>query len=155
MRPSQTLVVGIGSSHGDDRVGWEIADAVLERVDGRAEVRRARKPADLLDWLEGIASLEVCDAVAGEIGPGCVRSWVWPAAEIAGVPFAGSHDLSLVATLALAEQLGRLPAHVRIWGVGVHRVQAWSPMSPAVAAAVDRAVEQICAALDVARAPQP
>ncbi len=61
-------------------------------------------------------------------------------------PFGGSHDLSLPAVLALAETLGRLPAHVRIWGVAIAPGRALGPLSPAVAAAVPKVVERICGA---------
>ena len=141
-----SLLVGIGSPYGDDSVGWEIANRVADHVGDAIRVRCASTPAELLDWLDGVDVLDVCDAVAsgGEIGS--VFCWHWPAAEIEHAPFGGSHDLSLPAALALAETLGRLPAHVRIWGVAIAPGRALGPLSPAVAAAVPKVVERICGA---------
>lgn len=147
MTQARSLVVGVGSPHGDDGVGWAIADAVAARIGDAVVVRRARTPAELLDWLAGIDSLDVCDAVVGQVDVGSVHLWRWPAGQIERVPFAGSHDLSLAAALALAEQLGKLPGEVRVWGVGIEGAGAWGPMSAAVSAAVPCAAEQICATL--------
>src|SRR5688572_26163325 len=49
-----TLVVGIGSDHGDDRVGWLVADALQTRAPADVSVRHAKTPLDLLDWLDEI-----------------------------------------------------------------------------------------------------
>jgi hydrogenase maturation protease len=146
MNPT-ALLVGIGSPHGDDRVGWEVARRAGERLAGKLLVRCAAKPAELLDWLEGIESLEVCDAVADAEVAGSVRCWRWPDAEIERTVFRGSHDLSLAAVLALAERLGRLPERARIWGVAIRRAEALDGLSLEGARAVSAAVEQICGAL--------
>jgi hydrogenase maturation protease len=143
----QSLLVGIGSPHGDDRVGWEIAGRVGERMGRALVVRCLRTPAELLDLLEGIDTLEICDALASEAAAGAVCCWQWPAPEIERAPFGGSHDLSLPAVLALAKVLGRLPAHVRIWGVGIKPAAAFDALSPDVAAAVPAIVKRICGAL--------
>jgi hydrogenase maturation protease len=141
------LLVGIGSPHGDDRVGWEIASRVGERLGTALSVRCARTPAELLDWLERVDTLDVCDAVRNAVAVGSVCCWQWPAPEIERAPFRGSHDLSLPAVLALAEGLGRLPARVRIWGIGIKTAEASDALSPEVAAAVPTVVKRICGVL--------
>jgi hydrogenase maturation protease len=146
MSPS-SLLVGIGSPHGDDSVGWVIARRVANRVGNSLQVRCARTPSELLDWLEGIDTLEICDALASEAAVGSVSCWQWPAPEIERAPFSGSHDLSLPAVLALAEGLGRLPLRVRIWGVGIKPGGALDSLSAAAAAAVPAVVDRICGAL--------
>jgi hydrogenase maturation protease len=143
----RSLLVGIGSAHGDDRVGWLIAQRIDELASGRIGVKYASTPADLLDWLEGIDTLDVCDALVGETNVGEVCRWDWPAREIQRAHFSGSHDLSLASALALAEQLGRLPPKVRIWGVAIGRTRASGSMSSAVTAALPEIVKRICGAL--------
>lgn len=143
----RALLVGIGSPHGDDRVGWVVAGRVAELVAGSLVVRCARTPAELLDWLEGIDTLDVCDAMSGGAAVGSISWWRWPAAEIEHAPFRGSHDLSLAAVLALAERLGRLPPQVRIWGVAVEPRGALDALSPGVSAAVPAVVDRICGVL--------
>ena len=84
------LVVGLGSAHGDDQAGWLVAEQLLKKVsvlkkvsgtfeasEGQVEslmressrhlfqhvdVRRAMIPLDVLDWLEGVSILHLCDA---------------------------------------------------------------------------------------------
>jgi hydrogenase maturation protease len=142
-----SLLVGIGSPHGDDRVGWEIARRVGERLAGALDARCARTPAELLDWLEGVDALDVCDAFAADGQAGSVHCWQWPARQIERVPFCGSHDVSLPAVLALAERLGRLPPRVRIWGVGIKPPAMLGALSPGALAAVEVMVDRICGEL--------
>jgi hydrogenase maturation protease len=142
-----SLLVGIGSPHGDDRVGWEVVRHVAQVLGDSVAVRCLRTPADLFDLLPGIETLDICDALASDAAVGSVCCWRWPAPEIERAPFSGSHDLSLPAVLALAETLGRLPAHVRIWGIGVKPGGALGSLSAAAAAVVPRVVERICGVL--------
>lgn len=115
------LLVGIGSPFGDDRLGWLVVDEIERRGMSSAHTRCARAPADLLDWLEGVDRLVVCDACQGGGTTGSWRRFEWPTTSIDDVAFCGTHDMSLAATLALAEQLGSLPKQTTIWGLTVER----------------------------------
>ncbi len=140
---SGRLFVGVGSPHGDDSVGWVVARSIEIQIGDELSVRCARSPAALLDWLDGVDELHVCDACASDEPVGAVRCWDWPAEEIERTRFQGSHDLSLPAALALAEQLGRLPAKVRVWGVAVNEHRSTGSISAATAARVSEIVDQI------------
>jgi hydrogenase maturation protease len=111
------LFVGIGSPHGDDQVGWLVIDELAHQNVG--ECRRAQTPLQLLDWLDGVDELVLCDGVRSALRIGQVECWAWPTPAIREVCFQGTHDLSLPATLELAETLGRLPPKVCIWGVQI------------------------------------
>ncbi len=148
----RTVVVGIGSPHGDDRAGWVIADALarhMERAAGRSagasgvEVRKAATPADLLDWLDGADRLLVCDAVCGAGAPGTLHRWHWPDPRIGQVRSAGSHDFGLAATLELAARLGRLPAEVVIWGIEAGQSELHGELSPDVAKSLPELIKQV------------
>ena len=58
------LVAGLGSPHGDDQAGWLVAERVGEQFRSHPDVvvRRAIIPLDLLDWLEDVDVLHICDA---------------------------------------------------------------------------------------------
>ena len=135
---SPTLVVGIGSGHGDDSIGWRVAEALLTRWPGRLRVGIPSTPIGLIDRLDGVERLFVCDAFvceedmdeaagdsAGKIEAidggrcGLVRRWRWPDAAIGQTSFCGTHDLSLVAVLRLAESIRALPAEVHVIGIGI------------------------------------
>ena len=143
----KALFVGIGSSHGDDSVGWRIARQLAQSSRQDCDVRCAQTPADLLDWLEGVATVDVCDAVRGDAPAGTVHMWQWPAAEINCARFVGSHDLSLPAALSLAEQLGKLPGRVRIWGISIGEAEKFGTLSPAAELALPASVERMSEAL--------
>jgi len=115
--PGSSLLVGIGSPHGDDQIGWRVADAIEGQRLAGLRVCRAGSPIDLVGWIENVDCLVVCDACQG-VGPvGSWHRWCWPAAEVLPLKFSGSHDLGLAAALGLAERLGQLPEQVTIWAV--------------------------------------
>jgi hydrogenase maturation protease len=150
------LFVGIGSPHGDDRAGWLVADALAQAcahvaapTNGGSALRRtvtirkAGVPADLLDWMEGAATLIVCDAVRGAGMPGTLHQWRWPDAGIERYHSAGSHDLGLSGVLELAEKLGRLPPEVIVWGIEIGPVVPAAGASPQVLEALPDLVRRI------------
>ncbi len=146
----RSLVVGLGSHHGDDQVGWRVAERLAELGDVDCQVKLGRTPSELLTWLhEGVCDrLVLCDACNGAGAPGSVHRWRWPSDVLALETCRSSHDLSLVEVLALAARLNRLPKYVWIWGVELAAVApACAGLSPAVAAAAAVAVERIHAQL--------
>jgi hydrogenase maturation protease len=152
-RPADTLVVGIGSDLGDDRLGPYVAQQLAaQRPD--YPVLALRAPVDLLDHLEGIAHLHVVDACRGGGSPGTILRHDWPAAELEHVHFAGTHDFSIVAVLQLAERLQRLPAQVTIWSIEMADTQnspAWlASLSPPVAAAAEVLLARLTAEVALA-----
>lgn len=91
----ETLLVGLGSPHGDDQAGWLVAEALADRVDvpPHCRVRQAAVPVDMLDWLDEIHTLHIIDACRGESVIGTVHRQVWtePSAAVAAarVPSVG------------------------------------------------------------------
>jgi len=112
----RTLIAGVGSPHGDDEIGWLVVDE-LRRLEPSWNIVRLATPAELLDRLEGVERLIVCDACQGSGPVGSFHTWRWPSAELMLLRFAGTHDLGLVAALEWARVLGRLPPEVLVWGV--------------------------------------
>ena len=144
----KTLIVGFGSHHGDDAIGWRVIERLVERHLSNCTLRRARVPLDLLDWLGDIDRLILCDAVIDPQGCGEVTKHAWPAATFARCPSSGSHDLGLTKVLELASTLNRLPAHVTLWTIAVKDPEMPLPTS-VQAAAVETAAMAIENALSV------
>src|SRR5690349_18107797 len=113
----QTLIVGLGSPHGDDQLGWRVAERLAALAAPRTLVRTARSPGELLGWLDGVERLIICDACECLGLFGAVHCWHWPAPELSLVRSSGSHDLGIASALALADELGRLPGQVTIVAV--------------------------------------
>jgi hydrogenase maturation protease len=150
-RPLTTLFVGLGSPHGDDAVGWRIAEMVAaEEVPG-VTVRRASSPLDLLDWLGGIERLAICDACDSPNAAGTLYDWYWPVAAILPRPLRNSHAIGLVEALQLAEQVGRLPQEVRIYAVAGSKFQPGEPVSAGLEAVLPAIVARLIGDLAHAR----
>lgn len=137
MTRSSTLIVGIGSPHGDDQAGWQVAQSLMDADIGigHVELCAARSPVELLDRLEGVDQLILCDACRGNDPVGRVRRWQWPAPQLQRVEWSGTHDLGLCTVLELAEQLGQLPHEVILWSIQADHVDPESPISAEVEAA--------------------
>jgi hydrogenase maturation protease len=148
-RKKTRLFVGIGSPHGDDQAGWTIAEGLLQDVDSSGDiiVRRASVPLDLIDWLDGIDCLHVCDACQGDAPPGTLHRWEYKAATpaasdrqreprgrecFASLRSTGSHDFGLIAVLELADRLGRLPSQVVVWCIEGRRFEIGQTLSPEI-----------------------
>lgn len=117
----EILVVGVGSSHGDDRAGWLVVEQLAMVISAPpVALRQAGKPIDLIDWLPA-AALVVCDACRAGGRPASVRRWRWPADRdaLAAACWTGTHDWPLPATLELADRLSALPPHVTVWGIEI------------------------------------
>jgi hydrogenase maturation protease len=141
---SETLVVGVGSSHGDDQFGWRVAERLAALRDhSHVTVRRALSPTDILDWLDNAERLIVCDACQNLGAPGRLHHWRWPDNRLSELRFAGSHDLSVSAALSLADRLGLLPADTSIWCAEGAAFDCDQPMSPPVQAAVAELVQHL------------
>jgi hydrogenase maturation protease len=157
------LFVGIGSPHGDDQAGWFVADHLRRQVNSLSDVlvRRAIVPMDLLDWLDGVDHLHLCDACQSGAAPGKLLRWQWTGAhdrssdEDAPGPFhglsalrsTGSHDCGLGQTLLLAERLRRLPSQVTVWGIEGRRFEPHQSVSDEIQAALPAIVSTVLAAL--------
>jgi hydrogenase maturation protease len=159
-----TLFVGIGSPHGDDQVGWHVADALTERLPAshtrfpndstavlnspmlqpsQLAIRKASSPADVLDWLDGIDRLVICDACRSGGPPGSTYRWSWPDRAIEQAHCSGSHDLSLASVLKLADQLQHLSPAVVVWGIEVENLEPQNDFSASVAARLAAIVNTI------------
>jgi hydrogenase maturation protease len=144
-----SLLVGLGSSYGDDRLGWHIAEILQGRQLSGLRVRLATSPLGILDWLDGVERLLICDACQGGGRPGSTHRWRWPDEALAPVQFSGSHDLGLTTVLRLAEQLRQLPPRVTIWAVeGAPAAPSAVLMKNSMSLEVLAAVPRLLASID-------
>ncbi|MEZ6132472.1 MAG: hydrogenase maturation protease [Planctomycetaceae bacterium] len=117
--PNETRLIAIGSHHGDDQIGWVIADCLLQRHGRICDIRKATVPMDVLNWLDGVHTLHIVDACQGPHDNGHLHRWEWGELPVFcdTMLHTGSHDFDVLAVLRLAERLHKLPAHVVIWGI--------------------------------------
>ena len=155
--PRPTLVVGLGSAdRGDDAVGGHVARAVAALADPRVVVLEHEDPTDLIELWTGHDDVDVVvvDATCSGAPAGTLRlletgSARPPLAQGAWARTGrgGTHAFGLAAAVELARVLGRLPERVTVVGVEAGTLEAGSPLSAAVVAAVPRAVDAVLAAV--------
>lgn len=140
---SPTLIVGIGSDHGDDQLGWLVAQALAQRQLPECEVRLAGTPSKLLNWLDGQERVICCDACRGAGPVGTIHRWQWPEDRLTHLDWSGTHDMNLPAVLSLCAELNWLPDSVVVWGVEISPPQVAGDMSTVVLQAIADVVERI------------
>lgn len=133
---ARTLIVGLGSPHGDDAAGWRVVEELQSAASPSIEIRPASDPTDVLLWISGVSQLHICDACQTGDEPGAIHSWQWPE----GIPVSSrsdlsSHGLKLPEVLQLADRLGMLPARVMIWGIEIESVRPGQGLSRPVSQA--------------------
>ena len=116
--PNGTLIVGLGSHHGADAIGWLIVRA-LKRLITPLSVVEAASPAEILDFAYETSRLVICDGCRDAGPPGSIHHWRWPHTELRLLQSSGTHDLSLHDVLHLGETLAIMPAVIDLWGVEV------------------------------------
>ena len=144
------LVIGIGNpDRGDDGVGPAVASCLRERLP--SEVRLFECNGDVLDLIEewaGFATALLIDATAPGGRAGRIQRL-----DLIGQPlhadFArnSTHAFGLAETVELARSLNRLPRQLVVYLVEGERFDIGTPLSPAVAEAVNRVAESILAEL--------
>lgn len=137
------LIVGVGSPHADDQLGWLVAQRLRQQTPDHCQVRLAANPLELLDWTEDCSELHVIDACHGNQAAGTIYRWAWPSPEIQNGYWAGTHDFNLSGVLALANQLNLLPPTVIVWGIERDRQQIAGSVSTAAAIWIAEIVERI------------
>ncbi|MCA9077516.1 MAG: hydrogenase maturation protease [Planctomycetaceae bacterium] len=158
MSGQHTLFVGIGSPHGDDQIGWKVADRLREASNPCLSIRQASTPSQLLDWLEGVRCLLVCDAFE-QLGSApiiaTIHRWEWPTNEIEQVRSTNSHTFGLPAVLELAAKLGTLPDRVIVLGVPGHQFDAFADVSLDVELRLPCVVEQVLGEIEEVMGTMP
>jgi hydrogenase maturation protease len=121
---TRTLVVGIGSPHGDDGIGWLAAKRLKSLLPPQAWVVTPRVPLDLLADLQPDGRCIVLDAVDAGSPRGQIFHVEWRAnpnqKSFPSFPHpvrSSTHDWGLAATLELAAALGRCPETVVLFGI--------------------------------------
>jgi hydrogenase maturation protease len=146
---SKIRILGIGSPFGDDRFGWEAAEALRHSAaintaaPGRIEVLALDRPGAMLPvhWRETDIVI-LLDAVRSGAVPGtphCLE-----ARDISGAHLlCSSHGFGIASAVGLAQALGNLPSRLLLRGVEADPAWRDSGLSPAVAAALPRFVADL------------
>lgn len=130
------LIVGVGSPHGDDAVGWLAVERLAGKLDEPVHCVAIQEPVELTFHLEGCRRLWIVDGCSSGRPPGSVLRLVWPDQRVQYTTSPSSHGVNVEAALRLAETLGRLPDSVVIYTIEVADVRPGAAISEAAASAL-------------------
>ena len=148
------LVIGLGNPLvTDDSVGLRVAAELRSRLAGRPDVEVTEDywgGLRLMEQMVGYDRAIVIDAICSGAPPGTIHHL--STGDIPTQRSASSHDMTLPTALRLGRQAGlRLPPDEAILLVGIEAddiLNFGETCTPAVAAAVPRAVADVLAILD-------
>ena len=142
-------VIGIGSPHGDDQVGWRVVEDLAADPAPDVDAVAIGDPVDLLEDLEGCALLIVMDAYRSGQPPGRVIDLPWPPRGPEGAVGHTTHGSGVASALALAEALGRRSPVVALVCVEVESCEPATGLSPALRRALPEVRCRIMAIIGV------
>lgn len=134
-----SLAVGLGSPHGDDRVGWEVIDRLAVRTD--LPVAKARDGTELLQIISGRVQVLVIDAAAPSGHPGRMRQFEWPVHDLHTAGLVSTHGLGVVEALQMAQTLGCAPQRATVITIEADQTDPLCSLSDDVERSIDRLVE--------------
>jgi hydrogenase maturation protease len=113
-------VIGIGSSHGVDQVGWLVCDRLQATVNGEnVDWKWCRTPTQLPQLIQDCAAVVIIDAILSEHSTGQVICLAWPLQQNHYQSVCSSHAINVIEALQLAETLEQLPSHTYLLGLTV------------------------------------
>jgi hydrogenase maturation protease len=141
-------VVGVGSPHGDDALGWEVVRQLRERNPAAhgIEFLQVDGGQRLLDLLDGRGTLILIDAMVDSGPSGRIERLEWPDRRLEVLAPGSTHALTPAEALQLAAALGVLPPHVVILGITCNPPEIGNQtldLSSCIASAIPAALEQI------------
>lgn len=99
------LILGLGSSHGDDQAGWIAIDRLRPLLPWPCAAHKITSTLACLDRLPGVAALLVVDASEPQGQPGRTHRIRWPNVLVGNRARSSTHIPALRETLELAEAL--------------------------------------------------
>ncbi|MER3442053.1 MAG: hypothetical protein C4296_11890 [Gemmataceae bacterium] len=138
-------IVGIGSDHGDDRIGWILVRRLAHSYPWPRQVHWhcLRDVQELLDRLDGQGTWVLVDAVCCAAAPGSSLRLTWPDDQLPALPPGNTHSFDVAGVLHMAQVLGQLPPLVVIWAIAGSCFDPGAPLSTALEAAVPALADRI------------
>ena len=143
MSPAGSLIVGIGSAHGDDQAGWRLIDELTAKETTGAELRKASVPHDMIEWMNHIQSLHIADACDSHTDVQRLDLSNGDLACSRNADSRSSHQLGLSHVIGLIDSLGRLPKQVVLWAIPGERFQPNGELSDACINQIRRCADRI------------
>ena len=142
-----TLVVGLGSPYGDDKIGWVACEKLKKDIGHLSKVEFVMCDRSGLEWLTKLSNAEqvlFIDAMRSGEKPGTVRKIDLNADQWADYPAKlSSHGISIMDAIDVAQTLGELPEIFSVWGIEMEQCNYDSGLSDPVRTALPLLLENI------------
>jgi hydrogenase maturation protease len=147
--PAPIRIVGLGSPHGDDALGWEVVRILREQLGNRPgiESHLAGGSQRLLELLDGRGTLVLIDAAQSGAPPGTIHCFEWPDPRFEVMRTCSTHDLKVDEALWLAQTLAIAPGHVIIFALEIESTEHERQLGQGVRKGLQELVELIGAEL--------
>lgn len=145
--PPRELIIGVGSPHGDDAVGWRIANEFATSVPTHVRVLAIREPTQMLPLLADCDRLWIIDGSRGGRRPGEITRFAWHMGCTLPDGRTSTHGLGVDSVLRLASTLGNPMCEVVVYAIELSQTQPETPLTLEVAVAVPEVVRRILAEL--------
>jgi hydrogenase maturation protease len=138
-------IVAVGSPHGDDQIAWRVVERLRPKSVPGIQVVAVSDPLAVLDYVERCSTLILVDACRSGARAGTIHRFFWPDPRLQEQHYFSTHGFGVVKALELAAALGRLPAHVVLFGVEVQTCRPAAPMSFPVRRALPKLYRHVLA----------
>ena len=140
------LIIGIGTEYGcDDAVGLIVARALkAKHLPNCSILEQSGEGARLIEAWQNFQSVFLIDAVASRAKAGTIYRFDAQAQPIPTSVFARStHAFGVAEAIELARVLNQLPPSLTVYGIEGRCFSAGTGLSPSIARAAKKVVEQI------------
>lgn len=140
------LIIGIGTDYGcDDAVGLIVARALkAKHLPHCAVLEQSGEGTRIIEAWQGCQSVFLIDALASRAKAGTIYRFDAQAQPIPTSVFARStHAFGVAEAIELARVLNQLPPALTVYGIEGKCFSAGTSLSPSVARAAKKVVEQI------------
>lgn len=162
---SSRLVIGLGSPNGDDQAGWHVIDRLKTQVPQSCQLRRAKVPHELLDWIDDVDEVIIVDACQADsqieggnaalqyhlqVENGSIElhsDSVDDAVALPSIRSSNTHQMDLGSVLRLACRLKQQPPQFTLWTIPGQAFGPADSISPQCSAEVGRCADQIVIAI--------
>jgi len=129
---------------GDDGAGRAVAQALRASLDGVEIIEEEGEATSMLALLEGADAAFIVDACVSGQAPGAIRRLDMSAGSLPQTGFgASTHGFGLAEALELARALGAMPPRCVVYAIEGATFDVGAPLSPKVAAAVDKVATRL------------
>lgn len=144
-------VIGLGSPHGDDQLGWLLIDALEKQFSTHNDIEFFRCYGSHAQWMRSyqeFAELIFIDAICSDGLPGTLHQI--NLADLTGLGFyqtTSSHALNLMESLQLLESIYGKKVHATVYGIEIKASAPTTPVSQLVSDSIPLLVKIISSAI--------